>query len=141
MLQTLELAGALVHQSAERDTLDVRTRLRQVEVPRNARVSEDGRHEEDPAPALGPVRRGDSGERILPVPVALVERRPVEHASRAGFHLVEDDVAERVAVQEEDPRVVGRPSRGKGAVGALPQRVRLARLEIDANGEIDRLLA
>ncbi len=62
-------------------------------------------------------------QRILLLRVALLDRGAVEHAALPPFHLVEDDVADRVAVAQHDARVVRRPGCDERAVRAPPQRL------------------
>ena len=131
MGERLELAGALVFQARDRHRLDL-AGPREVEVAERARVVEQRRRQQDPARRR--VAAPEARERIVGGRVALLDRGPVEHGAFAvRIDLVQHDVAHRVAVGEDHPRVVGRPRGDEGAVRALPELLALARRELHAN--------
>jgi hypothetical protein len=87
------------------------------------------------------VSRANAGEGDRRAGLPLLDRRPEQHPSLACFvDLVENEVAHRVSVREDDPRVVGGPCHGERPVPAPPERLRLTRREVDADGGDRRLL-
>ena len=141
VLEPFELADAGVSKHVERHRLEL-TGLGKIEVGQRARVVVERRGQQDAGAAGGAVAVLESAERVLPLGIALLDRRPEEHPARARLvDLVEDDVAHRVAVGEHDAGVIRRPGHDETAVHALPERLDGASGQVDTNSRHDGLLA
>ena len=86
------------------------------------------------------MRLAEAAEWVRRVGIALLDRRPEDHRACSVHDFVEHDVAHGVAVDEHDPRVIRRPGGDVAAVRALPQRLRGACRQVDANRRHDGLL-
>ena len=139
VLEPLELAYALVGEAGDRNGLYLAGRF-EVDPCERARVVEERRRHQDAGAARDPVPVAETGQRIVRFGVSLLDRRPVQHPALTAVDLVEDDVPNRVPVNQDDSRVIRRPRRDERPVRALPEGLGGPARKIDADRGRERLL-
>ena len=141
MVEALELAGPLVHQSLDDHVFDL-ARSREIDERERARVVGHRRCDQQSTAARSTVGRAEPTERIFLCGITLLDGRAVKHpAAPRIVDLVEHAVAHRVTVGEDDTRVVWSPRRHERAVRARPESLSRPGTQVNADRRDGRLLA
>ena len=140
VLDPLQLPDSLVDEPGDRHRLDL-ARAGEIEVSDRARVVEESRREQNAFATRGAVWGAEARKRIVLRWISVLDRRAVkELPPTRAVGLVEDDVAHRVAVDVDDPRVIRSPGHDHGAVRALVERLGDSVGQVHAQRGNERLL-